>query len=52
MLTGSPPFYSKNMKEMWNNILEKEIPMPKFLSKNAVSILQRLLELDVKFILY
>ncbi len=43
MLTGAPPFYSKNTKEMWGNIIEKQIPMPKYLSANAKQLLRGLL---------
>jgi serum/glucocorticoid-regulated kinase 2 len=32
MLTGSPPFYSKNKHEIFKNITRKTVPLPEGLS--------------------
>ena len=47
MLSGAPPFYSKDRNKMFRNILEKPIPMRNFFSIEASSILRSLLCLDV-----
>ncbi|EAS02374.2 Serine/Threonine kinase domain protein (macronuclear) [Tetrahymena thermophila SB210] len=48
MLTGSPPFYSNNKKQMLHNIIYKPIPIPKNLSDTAKSLLQQLLVVNPK----
>lgn len=40
MLTGLPPFYSKDRDKLFNNIKQGNIKYPVYLSKDAVSILQ------------
>lgn len=52
MLSGAPPFYSKDKSLMFKNILEKPIEMKPYFSVQAVSILHGLLCLDVNFFLY
>lgn len=51
MLSGAPPFYSKDKAQMFRNILEKPIEMKSYFSPQAVSILHGLLCLDVYFLL-
>ena len=45
-VTGSPPFYSKNVDKMYNNILKEELHFPEGipLSKELKSLLNALLE--------
>jgi serine/threonine protein kinase len=40
MLTGLPPFYSKDRDKLFQNIKQGNIKFPVYLSKDAVSILQ------------
>lgn len=40
MLTGLPPFYSKDRDKLFNNIKTGNIKLPVYLSKDAISILQ------------
>ena len=40
MMTGLPPFYSKDRDKLFNNIKQGNIKYPVYLSKDAVSILQ------------
>ena len=40
MLTGLPPFYSKDRDKLFNNIKQGNIKYPVYLSKDSVSILQ------------
>jgi len=40
MLTGIPPFYSKDREKLFNNIKQGIIKYPVYLSKDAISILQ------------
>jgi len=47
MLTGKPPFYSKNKHEILKNITTKPVPLPEYLSEEAKSLLKGLFELDV-----
>ena len=42
MLTGMPPFYSKNRDKLFKTIKAGLIKYPKYLSKNAVSLLESL----------
>lgn len=46
MLSGRPPHYSKNRKQMMQDIVEKRIEMKQFFSVEAKSLLQGLLERD------
>ena len=50
MLTGKPPFYSKNKFQVLKNIRKKPIPMPEFLSTAAKSMLNELFKLNVLLI--
>lgn len=43
MLTGLPPFYSNNRDEMYNNIVNKELNYPNYLSDNSIKMLKGLL---------
>jgi hypothetical protein len=47
MLSGAPPFYSKDKTVMFRNRLEKPIEMKSWFSPNAISILGRLLDNNV-----
>ena len=46
LLTGLPPNYSSNKKQMFANIARKEAPYPAYLSTNAKSLLKGLLHKD------
>lgn len=46
MLTGRPPHYSKNRKQMMTDIVEKRIDMKPYFSVEAKSLLSGLLERD------
>ena len=46
LLTGLPPNYSSNKKQMFANIARKEAPYPPYLSANAKSLLKGLLHKD------
>ena len=48
MLTGKPPFYSKNKHEILKNITNKPVLLPEYLSDEAKSLLRGLFELDVR----
>ena len=39
MLTGLPPFYSKDREKLFNNIKTGNIKYPSYLSKEACSLL-------------
>ena len=41
MLTGMPPFYNKDREKLFNTIKAVQIKFPKFLSKEAVDLLQK-----------
>ena len=41
MLTGMPPFYNKDRQKLFNSIKAIKIKYPKYLSNNAVDILQK-----------
>jgi protein-serine/threonine kinase len=43
MLTGLPPFYSKDREKLFKNIKAGNIKYPVYLSKDALSLLQVLL---------
>jgi len=43
MLTGAPPFYSNNRKEILRRVLNYPVPIPEYLSENAKSLLKGLL---------
>ena len=42
MLTGMPPFFSKDREKLFRSIKSGSVKYPKFLSKNAVSLLEGL----------
>ena len=46
MLTGIPPFYSKNRKNMISNIMHSQIQIPTYISKEAQEIILLLLNKD------
>jgi hypothetical protein len=46
MLTGMPPFYSRNRDRLFKKILKAELRIPRFFSKHAKSLLQGLLSRD------
>jgi serine/threonine protein kinase len=46
MLSGAPPFYSKNREEMFKNILNKPVEMKPYFSEAASDILKNLLQID------
>lgn len=48
MLTGKPPFYSKNKHEMLKNITSKPVPLPESLSYEARSLLRDLFKIKAK----
>jgi serine/threonine protein kinase len=49
MLVGLPPFYSENREELYDNILNHDMPVfPKFLSSKIKHLLQGLLCKDPK----
>ena len=41
MLTGMPPFYNNDREKLFNSIKELQIKFPKYLSKEAVDLLQK-----------
>lgn len=47
MISGAPPYYSKDKNVMFKNRLEKPVEMKSWFSTNAISILQALLCNDV-----
>lgn len=46
MLSGRPPHYSKNRKQMLQDIVEKPIDMRPYFSAEAKALLKGLLERD------
>lgn len=46
MLTGSPPFASRNKRLVLKRLLTKTIPMPVYLSSDAQSLLTALFKLN------
>ena len=48
MLTGKPPFYSKNKHEIIKNVTSKNVPLPEYLSANAKSLLKELFKIKAK----
>ena len=48
MLTGRPPFYSKDKHEMLKKIATKNVPIPANLSPSAQSLLKGLFAIKVK----
>lgn len=48
MLTGIPPFYSKNWKSMIQNIMYSNIKVPTYVSKDAQNLLLLLLSKEPK----
>ena len=49
MLSGTPPFYSKNRDQMYKDILHKPAQMKPHFSSQAASLLTSLLEVKVFF---
>ena len=47
MLSGKPPFYSRNKHQIIKNIVERRVPMKAFFSPEAKSLLRGLLDPDV-----
>lgn len=46
MLSGKPPFYSKNREKMFRNLISRPVPMASHFSTAACDILTRLLKID------
>jgi len=46
MLTGLPPFYSRNINTMYEKILKAELRCPSYLSRDVTSLIQGLLIRD------
>lgn len=46
LLTGLPPFYANNKKQLFQNILRGNLVFPDYLSDNARNLIQRLLHRD------
>ncbi|CAG9328872.1 unnamed protein product [Blepharisma stoltei] len=46
MLTGLPPFYTRDREKLFNSILHEDINFPSYLSNNAKDLLQRLFVKD------
>jgi len=46
MLTGLPPFYSRNMNHMYEKILKAELRCPTYLAPDVVDLIQKLLVRD------
>jgi len=47
MLTGLPPFYSKDIQEMYRKIMTDKLKFPPSMSENAKNLLENLLQRDV-----
>jgi len=41
MLTGMPPFYNKDREKLFNTIKTGQVKFPKYLSKEAVDLLEK-----------
>jgi len=48
MLQGLPPFYDKNLRDMYDAILHQPIPFPRSFSKEVKDIINGLMERDPK----
>lgn len=48
MLTGLPPFYSQNVNVMYHKILNGELRFPPYISSEAKSLIQDMLQRDPK----
>jgi len=48
MITGLPPFYSRNRETMFEKIMKAELSFPPFMTENAKNLLGRLLVRDPK----
>jgi serum/glucocorticoid-regulated kinase 2 len=46
MLTGAPPFYSSNRKEILKRVMNIPVPIPEYLSESTKNLLTRLLKID------
>jgi serum/glucocorticoid-regulated kinase 2 len=50
MLTGLPPYYSKDTNEMYYRIINEQLTFPEFINRShpAADLLSKLLEKDPK----
>lgn len=48
MMVGIPPFYNDNMKVLYENIEKGKLTLPKYLSKEARKVVQKMLHKDPK----
>ena len=48
MLVGIPPFYNEDIKELYHNIQKGKLKIPKYISKQAQTVLYRILEQNPK----
>ena len=48
MLTGKPPFYSRNKPEILKKLLSKSVPIPDTLSAEAQDLLTKLFAIKPK----
>jgi len=46
MLSGAPPFYSKDREQMFRNILNKPVVMKPYFTDSAADLLKNLLQID------
>ena len=46
MITGLPPFWDENREQLYENILNKDLVIPKYMSQNLASLLGGLLRKD------
>ena len=46
MLTGIPPFYSKDREKLFKTIKSAQVKYQKFLSKEAVDLLEKFFVID------
>jgi len=44
MMTGLPPFYSKDTNKMYENILNSELVYPSYLSLESINLISTLLQ--------
>jgi hypothetical protein len=52
MLTGLPPFYSKDRDKLFKNIKAAAIKYPNYLSKDALSLLQVIFAYLIIYLFY
>jgi len=48
MLTGLPPYYSRDTQQMYIEVVKSKVSYPNYLSKDAVSLMKGLLQKDPK----